>query len=352
MISYFAQWISPEHFWPIAFFGIAYPLLAIINFFFVIHWILRRRKFFMYSFLVLLMGVSLIGRFFQFGSNTEVMDVGSPFKVLTYNVHVFDQYHSQYGGETYARDQIIEFLKEQDADIYCFQEFYNRENKDGHNNIKLLKEKLNTPYVYKAKYTPKSKYLYNVIFSKKPIISADVIGNNESGNEISGIYADIKIGSGHIRVYSVHLQSFQISNETAIFNLDYDLNTPEGQEAVKENSKRMAKKFKIAFAARSKQIQALKKHISSSKYPVIIAGDFNDTPSSYAYGQLIEEMDDGFKQNGKGFGTTYNGPYPNFRIDYILFDPNLTNYSFNTWPIKFSDHYPVTAVFSAQDISM
>ena len=349
VLSYFAQWVSPEYFWPIAFFGIAYPILALLNFLFVAYWLFRRRKFFLYSLLALLMGVSLIGRFFQIGSNVEVADDVSSFKVLSYNVHVFDQYHHHYGKDNQARDAIIDFLIEQDADIYCLQEFYDNNKKKDQHNIKLLKKKLGTPYVFKAPYSSRSDRLYNVILSKKPIKSAEIIERVDGDRNICGIYADIEIENKRIRVYSIHLKSFQISNEAHVFNLDYNLNTQEGQEAVKENSLRMAKKFKRAFTIRSKQIRAVKNHLESSEYPIIIAGDFNDTPSSYAYGQLIEDMGDAFKENGHGFGTTYNGPLPNFRIDYILFDSSFANHSFNTWPIKYSDHYPVSAVFSIQN---
>lgn len=348
LFSYLAQWISPQHFWPIAFFGIAYPLLAIVNTLFAIYWIIKRQRFFIYSLVSLLIGVGYFNRFYQFGSNTEYMDMNSPIKILSYNVHVFDQYHSQHGGKTIARDSIFDFLQKQNADVYCFQEFYNRENKPVQDNIKILQKKLNTPYVYKAKYTAKSKYLYLVILSKNRIQNSGTISNENQNSEISGVFADLKTNSGIVRIYNVHLTSFQISNETNIFNQDYDFASQEGQEKVKENSLRMAKKFKSAFSARAQQIQLLKTHFAESPHPIIIAGDFNDTPSSYAYGQLRSGLKDSYKENGIGFGKTYNGFYPNFRIDYILHDPKFVNYEFTTWPIPYSDHFPITATLSSQ----
>jgi endonuclease/exonuclease/phosphatase family metal-dependent hydrolase len=193
--------------------------------------------------------------------------------------------------------------------------------------------------------------LYNIILSKYPITNKGNIGKTGNDQELSGVFADIKIGSRKIRVYSVHLRSFQISSETAMFNLDYDLASDQGQEAVKNNSIKMVKKFKHAFDKRALQIEELKSHIASSELPVIVAGDFNDTPSSFSYGQLTKTLDDSFKENGSGFGTTYIGPYPPFRIDYILHDPHFTNYAFDTWPVKFSDHYPISALFSMDDVN-
>jgi endonuclease/exonuclease/phosphatase family metal-dependent hydrolase len=346
LLSYTAQWISPELFWPLAFIGLSYPILLILNFLFTIHWIFRRRKYFIYPLITILLGFPLIGRFFQIGENSEFVDIQNPFKVVSYNVHVFDQYHSKYGSENYAKDEIFKFLEEQDADIYCFQEFYNKENEKNQDNIKQLKKLLGTPYSYSEQYNSRSKYLKIVILSKEPIKSKGVIASSNKDDEISGIYTDIEIYNNIVRVYAIHLQSFQISSEKAVLNMDFDLTSKEGQDEVKATSKMMVEKFKVAFAARSRQIEGIKQHISSSTYPVIVAGDFNDTPSSYAYGQLIMDMDDSFKENGKGFGKTYIGPYPSFRIDYILHDPSITNYKFETWHINYSDHYPISGIYS------
>ena len=348
LLSYIAQWISPELFWPLAFLGLSYPVLLILNFLFAVHWLFRRRKFFIYPLITILIGFPLVGRFFQSGNNSEVVDIQNPFKVLTYNVHVFDQYHSKFGGHNYAKNQIFKFLNEQEADVYCFQEFYERPSVKGQDNIKQLKKLLATPYSFSEKYNPRSKYLRIVILSKFPIKDKGVIEAMKVGDEISGIYTDVEMYGKIVRVYSVHLQSFQISSEKDILNMNFDLTTKEGQQAAKNSSAKMVNKFKVAFAARSRQIKSLKQHISSSNYPVIVAGDFNDTPSSYAYGQLIMDMDDSFKENGAGFGKTYIGPYPSFRIDYILHDPSIMNYQFNTLQVNYSDHYPVSGLYSLE----
>jgi len=347
LLSYTAQWISPELFWPLAFLGLSYPILLILNFLFAVHWLFRRRKFFIYPLITILIGFPLIGRFFQTGNNAEVVDIHNPFKVLSYNVHVFDRYGRKFGGSDYAKNEIFKFLNEQDADIYCFQEFYDKSN-GRKSNIKELKELLGTPYSFSQKYTPKSKYFKIVILSKFPIKKKGVIEAVNKGDAISGIYTDLDMYGKIIRVYSIHLESFQISGEKDILNMNFDLTTKKGQEAAKSSSVKMARKFKVAFAARSRQIKSIKEHVSSSTYPVIVAGDFNDTPSSYAYGQLIMDMDDSFTENGAGFGKTYNGPYPSFRIDYILHDPSIMNYKFTTWPINYSDHYPVSGLYSLE----
>jgi endonuclease/exonuclease/phosphatase family metal-dependent hydrolase len=89
--------------------------------------------------------------------------------------------------------------------------------------------------------------------------------------------------------------------------------------------------------------------IEQSPYPVIICGDFNDTPSSYTYHQLSEGLIDAFKESGNGIGHTYGGALPSFRIDYILHDERFKSTRFNTIRSKFSDHYPITTSLKLQE---
>ena len=354
LLSYLAQWISPRHFWPIAFFGMAYPILAILNFIFIIHWIFRRRKFAIYSTIALLIGIGMIGRFIGTGSNVELANPRSPLKVLSYNVHVFGRYIKDHqGGKNYERNQIVEFVKQQKPDIVCMQEFRSFKDGTSENNFKVFKKEGGYKYKYAQKYTKNSKHFYMVIFSKFPIKQSGYIPGDNADTELTGIFADIEYDSKIIRIYSVHLQSFQISSDTYLIrnNLN-NLNVAktENQDQIKKTSKHFAKKFKLAFEKRSHQIDALIDHMDKSPYPIILAGDFNDTPSSYAYGQLSSGLDDAFVQTGSGFGQTYIGPYPSFRIDFILHSPEINNTQFDTWEVKFSDHYPITAVFNLNDI--
>lgn len=350
LFSYLAQWISPSHFWPIAFFGMAYPAIATLNLLFVFHWIIRRRKFVIYPSIALLIGIGMISRFIGIGSNMEMANNRYQLKVLSYNVHVFGRYIKEHKeNRHYERDQIIQFVKEQQADIVCMQEFRSLDKSDSENNLKKFKNECGFKYHYAENYCPKSENFYQVIFSKYPIKYSGYILSLENNSERTGIFADIEYRGKIIRVYSIHLQSFQISSDIYLIqnNLNnLDITKAENQAQLKKTSKFFTKKFKIAFDKRAKQIEALKEHMDKSPYPIILAGDFNDTPNSYAYGQLIQELEDAFVENGSGFGQTYIGPYPSFRIDFIFHSPEFDNIKFNTLKVRYSDHYPITATFS------
>ena len=107
--------------------------------------------------------------------------------------------------------------------------------------------------------------------------------------------------------------------------------------------------LKRAFVRRSKQVSILRDSIQGSRYPVILCGDFNDTPNSYTYNILSSEMNDAFRVSGNGFGKTYTGPFPSFRIDYIFHDRGILSRSYTTIREKLSDHFPVSCMIKVKN---
>ena len=69
---------------------------------------------------------------------------------------------------------------------------------------------------------------------------------------------------------------------------------------------------------RNVQADSLREAIASSPYPVIVCGDFNDVPSSYAYTRVSRGLKDCFKEAGFGWGDSYQALWHLFRIDYMF----------------------------------
>ena len=105
----------------------------------------------------------------------------------------------------------------------------------------------------------------------------------------------------------------------------------------------MHEKMKGTTIKRSDQVNTILEHIESSRHPVIICGDFNDTPISYTYHKLAQGRKDSFREAGKGFAATFAPAWPLLRIDYILFPKQFRGISHTTPRTGFSDHYPVIA---------
>jgi endonuclease/exonuclease/phosphatase family metal-dependent hydrolase len=99
--------------------------------------------------------------------------------------------------------------------------------------------------------------------------------------------------------------------------------------------------MKSSYINRANESKKIKDHINSSPYPVIVCGDFNDTPISYTYSTIKENLADAFKESGIGIGNSYVG-IPSLRIDYILHDKKFNSYNYKKYKYELSDHFPIS----------
>ena len=79
---------------------------------------------------------------------------------------------------------------------------------------------------------------------------------------------------------------------------------------IQKPSKSILTRLKRAFIKRAKQADLIKFSIDSSPYPVIVCGDFNDTPASYTKNTIATNLSDAFVESGNGFGRSYIGKFP------------------------------------------
>ena len=99
--------------------------------------------------------------------------------------------------------------------------------------------------------------------------------------------------------------------------------------------------MKSSYKKRAEEARVIKEHMQSSLYPIILCGDFNDTPLSYAYNTISENLKDAFKESGKGIGQSFV-KLPALRIDYILHNESFKSYNYTKHKQKLSDHYAVS----------
>lgn len=344
IIAYFSRYISPNTLWFPAFFGLAYPIIFLVNLYFVFHWLLFRRWFVIYPLIAIAIGFSLPAKYIGFGSNVEYTDKDNSFKIMTYNVHDFDYYSHTYSQGNNALNIIFQHIKKENPDVVCFQEFYSNPIKSDKNNFRKFRKESDYKYVTRYKYNNRSSYLFLVIYSKFPIINDGFVNNAPGNKDITGVYSDIKFNKSIIRIYNVHLNSTQISSESYLIQENYNVTKKEDVKKAASGAKKIAGRMRAGYRKRALQAEMLKKHIASSPYPVVLAGDFNDTPCSYSYQEISTELTDVFIESGKGFSTTYAGVYPSFRIDFIFHDKYFRSHSYQRVKVKASDHYPIQAV--------
>ena len=90
---------------------------------------------------------------------------------------------------------------------------------------------------------------------------------------------------------------------------------------------------------RAEQLRCLAREVRTSRYPYILAGDFNTGPHS-------PEMEAFRRENVVQLASRAVGPtFPswNEQLDYIFVDHGWQVRTSRAWPIEVSDHLPVTA---------
>ncbi len=343
LIAYLAPYVSPENFWLIAFFGLAYPVLVVINLLFVIYWGAQLKKRAFYSLLILIAGFTNLQGYLQFGFNSSAEKSKKMIKLISYNVKLFDLYNWTHNLET--RSKIFNLIKDESPDIACYQEFFTRDSSKL-NNLDSLLSVQKALYVHTEYSSTINKVNHWGIatFSRYPIIGKGKINFGYKSNNTC-IYTDVKIDTDTIRVYNMHLQS--IAFENSDYKYIADLQEDVENENM-EQSKNILKRLKLAFVKRSRQADLIAESIANSPYKVIVCGDFNDTPASYSYNCISANLKDSFIESGTGFGRSYIGAFPSFRIDYILHSPQFNAYNYRTIRDQLSDHFPISCYLEKQ----
>ena len=356
LITYFAPYVNPGDIGLVALFGLAYPLAVTVNVLFVLYWLVKRKVHILWSLAAILSGWSLLTNSFALNfsdSNGVPVENAIPLKVMTYNVQNFDLYNWNENIE--SRDKMMELIKAQEPDVICFQEFYTDEDGDFH-NVKFLVNELGFQHYHFVKtLTLKGTHHWGLaIFSKYPMVNKDKVAFSNTKNNIVAV-ADIDVEGQVVRLFNTHLQSIHLGNKDLKYLEKIGASPKEivNKENL-ESSKKIINKLKDAYVKRSAQAQDLAFHIRKSPHPVVVCGDFNDTPASYAYRTIARHLKDAFLEVGLGTGGTYVGPLPSFRIDYVLLDSKMEVKHFEVLPQKYSDHYPVSCTINlpVTDIGM
>lgn len=335
LLSYLSPYTNPQRNSYIAFFGLAYPPLLLLNALCIVYWLLFNARYALLSVLVILVGYSSLLNHIGFRHTSKPVKRDSDcIRIMTYNVHEFKRYGAD--NDSWTRHDIFNIISGQQPDVIGIQEFYTRW-RGQYAMLDSVKQILDTHYVYFAPaYASGRDAMGMALFSKFPIINQGLIQISEKGSENQCLFIDVKRNNQVFRVYSIHLQSIKLGPS------DYNyLDSIKKREANFTSSKRIGSKLKQAFIKRSAQVAIVKQHAAKCPYPYIISGDFNDTPSSYAVHQLSTGMKNTFREQGSGLGRTYNGDFPNYQIDYIFASPQFKVEDYHVIEKKLSDHYPV-----------
>jgi len=338
-----AAFINPADFWGIALFGLLFHFVYPVNFILLLVSLLRRKKIFILSFIPFILGIHTFQGVFQFGfvgdekRESDTLSV----KVMSYNVRLFDLYN--WSNSEGTRKKIFSLLESQSPDILCIQEFYSSEKKPLR-NLDTLVTFLKAKY-YHVEYpvTLRGADHWGIAtFSAYPIFNKGVVYFGKRNGNVC-IYSDVAIHGDTLRIFNTHLESIRFRKEDYRFIQNIE-NSNEDQTL--RGSKNILMRMKRAYKKRATEAMLIDSLMASSPYKHILCGDFNDPPASYTYAVLSENMQDAFRESGLGFGATYIGPFPAYRIDYIMHDKSIRSFNYKKIPVKLSDHYAITCDLS------
>ena len=344
LLSCANAFLHPERWWFFALLGLTFPFLLILEIVFLLIWTLFRSRWAFLSLGALLLGFTNIRALIGFHSGGfNAVKKENSIRILSWNVRWFDEQKRAIKGSYPSRKKMLDFIKEQDADILCFQEYF-ESNKYAYSNLKDL-QKMGYAYCYKVIDYGRKGGPYEVgvaIFSRFPITDTIRIrypGPVKLRAAESLIACDINIKGQTIRVFNTHLQSVLFQPK------DYqDLRTiKNADDSLLDASRSIVKKLKQGYASRGYQVDIVREQLDKSPHPAIICGDFNDIPNSYTYFHIRGNRQDAFIATSNGIGRTFSNISPTLRIDYIIADKRFEVIQFQRHVLPYSDHYPVVS---------
>jgi endonuclease/exonuclease/phosphatase family metal-dependent hydrolase len=343
--------INTGKYWYFAFPGLVFPLIFFALVCFIILLAILRSKFVWVAVVALLIGFQQIISVFSFHlpSTFEIERQPNTLRVLQWNVSSWDENHKKTKealNQDDYRPEMMDLVRDQNADVLCFEEFFESEVSEYFiSNISTLK-KMGYPYYYYAPTVDfKNDFTHGIaIFSKYPIIDSgkynlEVGKNTKDKNRIGEhlIFTDIKVNNKTYRIFATHLQSVHFDKS------DYQSLTmlKNAKDPGLNDSKTIISKLKKGYISRYEQADLIEQKLKESPYPSIICGDFNDVPNSSTYFKIKGNLKDAFLRKGSFIGRTFRFISPTLRIDYILVDKSFKVNQFRTIHVPYSDHYPV-----------
>ena len=335
LLSYVSVRIPPHILWVAGFITYLIPFILILNLVLLIRDLKNGKLSFLGPLAILLLGWGFITDTFSWHAS----GVPGTLKVLSFNLRVFNIYDNP-SMKNNIPQKMADWIRNEKSDIICLQEFYTEPGSSPLNTTKMINREKDYRIYSEPVFTNRVGAQFGtVIFSRYPILNSGQI--RFSGHtQNQAIFADIRIDTDTVRIYNLHLQSMHI-DEKELMNYDNDI----------ENEVRdLFGRLKFGFIQRSMQIKTIKQHIIECPYRVIVCGDFNDLPYSYAYHQLKDILNNSFAKTGRGFGFTYNGRLPFLRIDNQFYSKGIKAESFQTEKkMKYSDHFPIVGTYTLID---
>jgi endonuclease/exonuclease/phosphatase family metal-dependent hydrolase len=356
LLGCYAQYLFSGALWFVGLLSLSAFYFLVILLLFVVFWLIAKSKWALLFVPVLLASWTHIAKIIPFrtGADFNSQKPADVLRIMSWNVAQFDIL--QYKKDRLTYDSMIALINEYQPDVACFQEMVagdsiiDLNNKYYHKfafyaiqDFELSLHFADEYYSYNWKENYMSSQHFGIItFSKYPIINRHTIAIYPNDYNSIFQFVDIVKGADTIRVFNLHLQSLKFTP----VNLQYIDNPSIESDSDLQKSKNIIVKLKKGFLRRQIQADRIRQEIDKSPYPVVVCGDFNDVPNSYAYETIGKGLQNAFEKKGAGLGRTFSDIAPTLRIDNIFVDERYQVNQYARIKKKLSDHFPIIADIS------
>ena len=310
--------------------GMVFPFFLLVNLAFLFFWLVFKWRMVWISVVGFVCAYVPINIYMPLHTKQNIPE--GAFKLVSYNV-------CSYGGN-YKYDQgfetVLKYLVEEQPDIICLQEdvdtwrryvFQEYQKHWAYNDTVVI---VNSPQSFNALG----------IHTRFPIIKRERIEYSSLAN--GSVAWWLKMDDDTLVVVNNHFESCHLNDNDRAQYRQIIKGELSGDSARSE-SKLLLIKLAEANAVRSKQIKAVLHYVEGcGQYPVIVCGDFNDSPISYSRHAMAERLTDCFCETGRGVVLSYNQKAFSFRIDHIFCSQHLQPYNCKVDDeMDASDHYPI-----------
>ncbi len=275
-------------------------------------------------------------------------NTSTTLRLLSANVRIFNVYAQLRKPDPAAPAKFMAWLAASPADVLCLQEFYNEPagTKSADGDLFRVGEKLGSDigrqvFISKSLTNSVGAEFGLAIFSRLPIVGRGEIAFGRLSQN-HAMWVDVAGPGPHdtVRIFNAHLQSMSLDERDIV-------TAGSSQAGFKTKGRGLLGRFVRGAAARAWQADTLLARVSRSPYPVLLAGDLNDVPYSYAYNALAGPLQNAWATVGFGPGNTYHGRLPPLlRIDQQFAGPRWQVLACRIHDeIPYSDHFPVEGLY-------
>lgn len=322
--------LEPASFPLLATSGLAFPVVLAVNVAFLVFWLLVKVRYALIPVAGLLLGYQPVRTYFPLNLPQHA---DSTLTVVSYNA-----YDVNHIGMKEFRPYVADYLARQDADIVCLQEFpMNGEARE------LLGQRY--AYIDTSRVTRYGEVL--TLLSKYPVVGKEKLYTEfreERQMAARSVVFYVVVGADTVAVVNNHLGSTHLTEEERS-SFRRIVKGDMKRDSAEHESKRLIGRLAESNQLREPQVAAVTSCLDSLLHAgrsVILCGDFNDGPISFAHHAVARRLTDCFRESGNGPGISYheNGFY--VRIDHVFcssdWEPRAAKVDSK---MAISDHYPV-----------